>query len=279
MNRGVLAAVACGISVLVLLAVVFMANNMDNAYAPEDKPQAGIFEQWWGSHITTAPATTSPITTVPPAETITTTPESVPPSVEPTPVPETTAPDPTDDEYPASAPTTMVPDESTNGTVQPPVTTKPVATQAPGTSKPVQKPGETVPPTTKPAQAEPNQTVYPTTVPPTTVPATTVAPTTVPPTAVPPATVAPTTVPPTTVPPTTVPPTTVSAVPDVLLTYAEFMSLTPAEQQAYFLSFADYADYIAWYNQAKAEYDATKDDVTIEGGGSVDIGDIIGGGG
>lgn len=64
-----------------------------------------------------------------------------------------------------------------------------------------------------------------------------------------------------------------------LLTYEEYMALSPEEQQAYFLSFEDPADYMAWFNQAKAEYEANKDDIVIGGDGNVDIGDILGGGG
>lgn len=72
------------------------------------------------------------------------------------------------------------------------------------------------------------------------------------------------------------PPTTE---PDVLLTYSEYLALTPQEQHAYFLSFPSPADYVAWFDQAKAEYEASKDDIVIEGGGNLDIGDLIGSGG
>ena len=81
-----------------------------------------------------------------------------------------------------------------------------------------------------------------------------------------------------TVPPTTQPPTTtVPPVPEVLLSFEEYLALTPAEQQAYFESFSNPADYITWYMEAEAAYNESKGDVEIEGGGSIDIGDIIGG--
>jgi hypothetical protein len=43
------------------------------------------------------------------------------------------------------------------------------------------------------------------------------------------------------------------------------------------MSFASPMEYMIWFNQAKAEYEANKDDIVIEGDGSIDIGDIIGG--
>ena len=86
----------------------------------------------------------------------------------------------------------------------------------------------------------------------------------------------PTEEPPKTTEPTqsTIPPT---EEPAQQLTYEEYLALTPAEQQLYFLSFPSPADYIAWYNSAKAAYEAQKDDLVIEGDGNVNIGDIIGG--
>ena len=72
----------------------------------------------------------------------------------------------------------------------------------------------------------------------------------------------------------TIPPT---EEPSQQLTYEEYLALTPAEQQLYFLSFPTPADYIAWYNSAKEAYEAQKDDIVIEGDGNVNIGDIING--
>ncbi|MBP3587967.1 MAG: S-layer homology domain-containing protein [Clostridia bacterium] len=61
------------------------------------------------------------------------------------------------------------------------------------------------------------------------------------------------------------------------LAYEAYMAMTPAEQQAYFESFANPADFFTWHNNAKAEYDASKDDIEIGAGGSIDLGDIVNG--
>ncbi len=63
--------------------------------------------------------------------------------------------------------------------------------------------------------------------------------------------------------------------PNKELTYAEYLKMTPAEQQAYYESYEDVMDFIAWYNAAKAKYDADKDTIQIEGG-KIDIGEIMG---
>ncbi len=61
------------------------------------------------------------------------------------------------------------------------------------------------------------------------------------------------------------------------LTYEEYLAMTPAEQQAHFMSFASPMEYMVWFDRAKAEYEANKGDIVIEGDGSIDIGDIIDG--
>lgn len=59
----------------------------------------------------------------------------------------------------------------------------------------------------------------------------------------------------------------------VVLTYEEYMALSPAEQQAYYESFPTLEDYIAWYNAAYAEYEENQDAVIATG--PIDIGDYI----
>ena len=60
-----------------------------------------------------------------------------------------------------------------------------------------------------------------------------------------------------------------------LLSYEEYMALTPEEQQAYYESFEDFDAYFDWLNKAKEDYENNKDEIKIEGGGSLDLGDII----
>jgi hypothetical protein len=62
-----------------------------------------------------------------------------------------------------------------------------------------------------------------------------------------------------------------------MLTYEEYLALTPAQQQAYYETFEDYEAYFAWLNQAKEDYENSKDQIEIDGSGSLDLGDIIGG--
>lgn len=66
-----------------------------------------------------------------------------------------------------------------------------------------------------------------------------------------------------------------AAEPDLSLTYKEYISLSPAEQQAYFETFASIDDYFTWYNAAKKAYEDEQNRVEITGG--IDIGDLIGG--
>lgn len=63
--------------------------------------------------------------------------------------------------------------------------------------------------------------------------------------------------------------------PNTDLTYAEYLKMTPVEQQAYYESYENVMDFIAWHNAAKAKYDAEKDSIQIEGG-NIDIGEIMG---
>lgn len=49
------------------------------------------------------------------------------------------------------------------------------------------------------------------------------------------------------------------------ISYGEYLEMTPAQQQAYFLQFTDPQDYIAWLSSAKEAYEATKDSVIATG--------------
>ena len=72
----------------------------------------------------------------------------------------------------------------------------------------------------------------------------------------------------------TTPPTEVPTEPeegDTVTAYEWYLSLSGPEQQAFFASFANPAEFFAWLNNAKAEYEALHPDVEI-GDGNVDLG-------
>lgn len=58
------------------------------------------------------------------------------------------------------------------------------------------------------------------------------------------------------------------------LSYAEYMAMSPAEQQAYYESFPTLEEFIAWHNAAQAEYEAENDIPVVTG--PIDIGDYMG---
>lgn len=62
--------------------------------------------------------------------------------------------------------------------------------------------------------------------------------------------------------------------PDRKTTYEEYMAMTPEQQQDFFESFPSVQAFMEWYNDAKAEYEASKDGIIIDGG-DIDIGDYI----
>ena len=57
------------------------------------------------------------------------------------------------------------------------------------------------------------------------------------------------------------------------LTYEEYNALSAEEQEAYFNSFDTIEDFFAWYNKAKAEYEASQDYTEIGGDGNLNIGE------
>jgi len=54
----------------------------------------------------------------------------------------------------------------------------------------------------------------------------------------------------------------------------EFQNMSAADQQAFMGTFENLDLFFAWYNQAKAEYEAANPPIDV-GDGSVDIGDLI----
>lgn len=56
-----------------------------------------------------------------------------------------------------------------------------------------------------------------------------------------------------------------------LLTYEEYMKLTPVEQQKYYEKFENPVDFGKWYKDAKAEYDAKDDSIHVSGNGTLDL--------
>ncbi len=59
------------------------------------------------------------------------------------------------------------------------------------------------------------------------------------------------------------------------LTYAQYISLSAKDQQAYYEAFQSDEAFFAWYRAAKAEFEEQKDAGTVSGG-KVDISDYIG---
>lgn len=60
------------------------------------------------------------------------------------------------------------------------------------------------------------------------------------------------------------------------VTYEQYNAMSPEEQLAFFESFDSMEEFVRWYNDAKAKYEAENPDIEI-GDGEIDVGDIIGG--
>lgn len=58
--------------------------------------------------------------------------------------------------------------------------------------------------------------------------------------------------------------------------YEQYLSMSAKDQQAFYESFESVDAYFAWLNSAKAEYEKNQNSTELEGG-SVDIGDLMGG--
>ena len=61
------------------------------------------------------------------------------------------------------------------------------------------------------------------------------------------------------------------------MTYEQYEAMSGEEQEAFFNTFSNPADFFAWYAQAKAEYEAQNPSIEIGGNGNIDIGEILGG--
>lgn len=60
------------------------------------------------------------------------------------------------------------------------------------------------------------------------------------------------------------------------LSYEEYIAMSGEEQQKYFESFESVEAFFEWYNAAKAEYEANREEIEVDG--EIDLGDYIGGG-
>ena len=60
-----------------------------------------------------------------------------------------------------------------------------------------------------------------------------------------------------------------------VLEFAEFLAMSPAEQQEYMESYEDIMDFLEWYRTAEEKYKSEQSGTEIEGDGNIDIGDYI----
>ena len=58
------------------------------------------------------------------------------------------------------------------------------------------------------------------------------------------------------------------------VTYSQYQAMSAAEQQEWFESFDSVEAFFAWYNNAKAVYDANDDSIIVDGNTSIDMGEI-----
>lgn len=72
----------------------------------------------------------------------------------------------------------------------------------------------------------------------------------------------------------TEPPTEAPTAPKPQTEYEKFQNMNAQEQQDYMNSFGSVDDFFNWYNGAKEEYDASRDEIQV-GGDSINMGDII----
>lgn len=63
-----------------------------------------------------------------------------------------------------------------------------------------------------------------------------------------------------------------SSGPNTSLTYAEYIAMTSAQQEAFCNSFASLADFTKWHAKAKAEYDATRSNIEVGSSGGTALG-------
>ena len=74
--------------------------------------------------------------------------------------------------------------------------------------------------------------------------------------------------------PETTAPTTEPPVPETV-DYMTFQNMSASQQQAYMNTFGSLDLFFAWYNQAKADYEAANPPIDV-GDGNIDMGDLVG---
>lgn len=60
------------------------------------------------------------------------------------------------------------------------------------------------------------------------------------------------------------------------VTYEDYEAMSGAEQAAFFATFTNPEDFFTWYNKAKEAYEATKDEIILDGTTPIDLGGLIG---
>ena len=60
------------------------------------------------------------------------------------------------------------------------------------------------------------------------------------------------------------------------LSYVEYNALSGEDQEAYFNTFDNIEDFVAWYNAAKQEYESSVTQIEIGDDGAVDLEDLLG---
>lgn len=59
-----------------------------------------------------------------------------------------------------------------------------------------------------------------------------------------------------------------------VLTYAEYLEMTKEEQDDFYTSFEDPAEFFVWFNAVKASYDRYREENQFDGSGSIDLGKV-----
>lgn len=59
-----------------------------------------------------------------------------------------------------------------------------------------------------------------------------------------------------------------------VLTYAEYLEMTKEEQDDFYTSFEDPAEFFEWFDAVKASYDRYREENQFDGSGSIDLGKV-----
>ena len=62
--------------------------------------------------------------------------------------------------------------------------------------------------------------------------------------------------------------------PEVSLGFAEYLEMSPEEQEDFFTSFEDPQDFFNWLNAAQKQYEETKDQIEVGGDETFDLGNL-----